>query len=331
MTMVTRTETDPRESLSKEPAQARREPRPAVPRRPLRDEAFPELPRRGTRERKALDAIVKLVERLYGEEIERRVNALNMHCNEAGFDPFGFDPDVARYVLAVMTFVHRTYFRTEVSGIDRVPMGRALFVANHSGHIPIDGMLIATSLIMDREPPILARAMVEKWAQRLPFVSVLFTRVGQVLGSPDNARRLLEGGHPLLVFPEGVRGISKPFSERYKLANFGPGFMRLALETKTPIVPIAVIGGEEQYPAIANVRSLARLFGIPAFPVIPQLLLGVPLPLPTRYRLHFGEPMHFQGDPDEDDADIEARVESVRESIQGMLGRGLSARKNIFW
>jgi 1-acyl-sn-glycerol-3-phosphate acyltransferase len=354
MTMVTRIETDPRESLpsgrarasdppsSTESAPAAQEPEAQAPAgareppqgaksKPTPNEAFAELPKRGTRERKALDAIVKGVERLYGEEIERRVNAITMHCNEAGFDPFGFDPDVARYVLAVMTFVHRTYFRTEVTGIDRVPMGRALFVANHSGHIPIDGMLIATSLIMDREPPILARAMVEKWAQRLPFVSVLFTRVGQVLGSPDNARRLLEGEHPLLVFPEGIRGISKPFSERYKLANFGPGFMRLALETKSPIVPIAVIGGEEQYPAIANVRSLARMLGMPAFPVIPQLLLGVPLPLPTKYRLHFGEPMHFEGDPDEDDADIEARVETVREAIQAMLGRGLSERQHIFW
>jgi 1-acyl-sn-glycerol-3-phosphate acyltransferase len=289
------------------------------------------LPSRGTRERRALDAIVKVVERLYGEEISRRIRALKMQQNEAGFDPFGFDPDVARYVLALVTFLHRTYFRTEVFGIDRVPTGRALFVANHSGHIPIDGVLIAAALIMDREPPILARAMVEKWAQRLPFVSVLFTRVGQVLGSPDNARRLLQAEHPLLVFPEGINGISKPFADRYKLANFGPGFMRLALETNTPIIPIAVVGGEEQYPAVGNIRSLAKLLKMPVFPVIPQVLMGVPLPLPTKYRLHFGEPMYFEGDPDEDDADIATRVDCVRESIQGMLGRALSSREHVFW
>jgi 1-acyl-sn-glycerol-3-phosphate acyltransferase len=352
MTMATPTETSPRESRAAEPeAEAARTPQPdspgvladAGPRHdaphaaapsappPFRAADFAELPRTGTKERKALDLIVRMVERLYGEEIEARIRAVNLQYNEAGFDPFGFDPDIARYVLAVMTFVHRTYFRTEVTGIDRVPTGRALFVANHSGQLPIDGMLIATSLIMDRAQPILARAMVEKWTQRLPFVSVLFMRVGQVLGSPDNARRLLEGEHPLLVFPEGVRGISKPFSERYKLAEFGPGFMRLALETKAPVVPVAVIGGEEQYPAIANLGGLARLLGTPAFPVIPQLLLGVPLPLPTKYRLHFGEPMYFQGDPDEDDTEINARVASVREAIQGMLGRGLSARQHIFW
>jgi 1-acyl-sn-glycerol-3-phosphate acyltransferase len=289
------------------------------------------LPKRGTNERRVLDTIVGLVERRYGQELEGRIAALKMQVNEAGFDPFGFDPDVARYMLGALLFLHRTYFRTEAFGIDRVPQGRVLLVANHSGHLPIDGMMIATSLMLDRDPPILARSMVEKWAQRLPFVSVLFMRTGQVLGSPDNARRLLEAEHPLLVFPEGVRGLSKPFSERYKLANFGPGFMRLALETRAPVVPIAVVGAEEQFPAIGNIGSLAKMFGMPAFPIIPQLLLGVPLPLPTKYRLYFGEPMLFEGDPDEDDADIEERVEAVRDSIQGMLQRGLNERRSIFW
>jgi 1-acyl-sn-glycerol-3-phosphate acyltransferase len=292
---------------------------------------LPPLPPPGSRERGVLDLLVRLVEHTYGEEIDRRVRALNTQTNEAGFDPFGFDPEVARYVLALVTFFHRTYFRTEVSGIANVPEGRALFVANHSGHIPIDGILIAAALVMDRDPPVLARAMVEKWAQRLPFVSVLFTRVGQVLGSPDNARRLLEADHPLLVFPEGIRGISKHFRDRYRLADFGPGFMRLALETRAPIVPVAVIGGEEQYPAIGNFKALAKLLGMPVFPVIPQVLLGMPVPLPTKYRLQFGEPLRFEGDPDEDDAEIQARVESVREAIQSMLAQGLAARRHVFW
>lgn len=292
---------------------------------------LPPLPRRGTGERKVLDAIVRLVERTYGEDIDTRVHTINMQTNEAGFDPFGFDPEVARYALALITFFHRTYFRTQVTDIQRVPEGRALLVANHSGHVPIDGILIATALVMDRAPPILVRAMVEKWAQRLPFVSVLFTRVGQVLGAPDNARRLLEAGHPLLVFPEGIRGISKPFRQRYQLADFGLGFMRLALETSTPIVPIGVVGGEEQYPAIGNVRPLAKLLGMPVFPLIPQVLLGVPLPLPTKYHLHFGEPMFFEGDPDEDDTDVQLRVEAVREAVQSLISRGLAARRHVFW
>jgi 1-acyl-sn-glycerol-3-phosphate acyltransferase len=173
--------------------------------------------------------------------------------------------------------------------------------------------------------------MVEKWAQQLPYVSMLFARVGQVLGSPDNARRLLEAEHPLMVFPEGVRGIVKPFTQRYQLADFGLGFMRLALETKSPIVPIAVIGAEEQYPNFGNASGLARAFGLPMFPLLPQALLGFPLPLPTRYRIYFGEPLHFHGDPDDDDAEIEAQVELVRSTVQNMVKRGVGERKHVFW
>jgi 1-acyl-sn-glycerol-3-phosphate acyltransferase len=160
------------------------------------------------------DRLVALAERVHGDEIDARLSAIHTKKNEAGFDPFGFDPDTTRTVLAVLTFFHRLYFRTEVFGIEHVPHGRALYVANHSGHLPVDGMLIESSLMLDASPPVFARSMVEKWTQTLPFLSSFFPRVGQVLGAPDNARRLLEADHPLLVFPEGVRGISKPFIPR---------------------------------------------------------------------------------------------------------------------
>jgi len=293
--------------------------------------AVVELPRKGTKERTVLDAIVKLVETMYGDQLDERIQAVRRGENEAGFDPFGFDPETARYVLCVVTFLHRTYFRTEVFGLENIPNGRALLISNHSGHLPVDGMMIAASMVLDRNPPVLPRSMVEKWTQQLPFVSMLFARVGQVLGSPDNARRLLEAEHPLLVFPEGVRGISKAYSERYKLAEFGLGFMRLALETSSPIVPVAVIGAEEQYPSFGNLKGVARALGIPVFPLIPQMLMGVPLPLPTRYRIYFGEPMHFEGDADDDDLQIETHVEYVRSTIQSMVLRGLGKRKHVFW
>ena len=134
-------------------------------------------------------------------------------------------------------------------------------------------------MFMDVEPPRFMRAMVEKWTQTLPFVSLFFARVGQVVGVPENAQRLLEQGEALLVFPEGTRGISKTFDQRYQLTEFGLGFMRLAIETDTPIVPVAVIGGEEQYISVANLEGLARLLRAPAFPIIPQLFLpGRPAP-----------------------------------------------------
>jgi 1-acyl-sn-glycerol-3-phosphate acyltransferase len=271
-----------------------------------------------------------MAEELLGEDIEARIARIRTLRNEAGYDPFGFDPGTARYALAAAAFLHRWYFRSEVFGVEHVPQGRCLVVANHSGQIPIDGLVIGTALMLDAEPPRFPRSMVEKWSQELPFVSVFFPRCGQVLGSPDNARRLLENDETLVVFPEGARGISKTFDQRYQLAEFGLGFIRLALETGTPIVPVAVIGGEEQLISVANLTTVARLLQIPAFPIIPQLFLGAPFPLPVRYRLHFGEPLRFSGDPDDDDAVIEEKVWVVRATIQSMIQRGLKERRGIF-
>lgn len=288
-------------------------------------------PARGLREGRVVDYLVQFVERTYGEDIAARVEAINTRKNDAGYDPFGFDPETTRTALALVTFLHRSYFRTQTFGLENVPRGRALFVANHSGQVPLDGALISAALMLDLNPPVLVRSMVEKWTQTLPFFSTWFPRLGQVVGVPENARRLLTSEHPLLVFPEGIRGISKPFHRRYQLEAFGLGFMRLALETGSPIVPVAVIGGEEQYPSVANLKGLARMVGMPALPVLPQLLLGLPVPLPTRYRLHFGEPLWFDGDPDEDDALIEPRVQKVRKAVEALLEKGLRERKHVFW
>ena len=129
-----------------------------------------------------------------------------------------------------------------------------------------------------------------------------------------------------------MRGISKTFDQRYKLTEFGLGFMRLAIETDTPIVPVAVVGGEEQYISVANIDGLAKFLRAPAFPIIPQVLLpGGQLPLPTKYRLWFGEPMRFSGDPDDDDSVIEEKVWLVKQTVQSMLNRALKERKHIFW
>lgn len=267
-----------------------------------------------------------------GEEFNARLARVPLSLSPTGVDEFGLDPEWAKYALASVAVLHRHYFRTEVFGQENIPSKRVLFIANHSGQIPLDGALIGASLFMDVEPPRFMRAMVEKWSQTLPFVSVFFSRVGQVVGVPENAKRLLENEEALLVFPEGVRGISKPFDQRYQLVDFGLGFMRLALETNTPIVPVAVIGGEEQYVSLGNFDRLAKLVRTPSVPILPQLLLPFgALPLPTRYRIHFGEPMRFAGDPDDDDAIIEEKVHLVRTTIQSMLNRGLKARKSVFF
>ena len=280
----------------------------------------------------AEQSIDDLLERLMGEPFADRIARVPLALGPSGVDPFGLDPQWAKYALGTIAMLHRRYFRTDVHGIENVPEGRVLLIANHSGQVPIDGALIGAAMFMDAEPPRIIRAMVEKWAVSLPFVSLLFTRVGQVVGVPENAQRLLTQGEALLVFPEGARGISKTFDRRYKLTEFGLGFMRLAIETNTPIVPVAVVGAEEQYVSVANFDSLARLLRMPAFPVIPQLFIpGGQLPLPTKYRLWFGEPMRFTGDPDDDDSIIDEKVWLVKQTIQSMLNRGLKERKHIFW
>jgi len=131
-----------------------------------------------------------------------------------------------------------------------------------------------------------------------------------------------------MVFPEGTRGLNKTFEKRYQLQEFGLGFMRLALETRTPIVPVAVIGAEEQAPALLDFKAGAKALGFPALPITPTLL---PLPLPVKYHLHFGEPMRFVGNPDDEDSELERRVREVKTQIQTMMDRGLLERGGLFF
>jgi 1-acyl-sn-glycerol-3-phosphate acyltransferase len=174
--------------------------------------------------------------------------------------------------------------------------------------------------------------MIDRWAAGLPFVSSFFSRLGSVVGAPDNARRLLEREEAVLVFPEGVRGISKPYTQRYQLQDFGHGFMRIALSAKAPIVPVAVIGAEEQYVNVGNSAFVAKLLGSPVCPIIPQMLLPFgQMPLPTKYRIYFGEPMHLTGDADESEASIAEKVFLVRQSIQSLLTEGLRSRRGVFF
>ncbi len=280
----------------------------------------------------AVSAVDDFMSARLGEEFNERLARVPKNLTSSGVDAFGMDPEWTKYAIASAALLHRHYFRTDVRGAENVPTGRALLIANHSGQIPIDGALIGASLFMDVEPPRFMRAMVEKWSQTLPFVSVFFSRVGQVVGVPENAKRLLERDEVLLVFPEGARGISKTYDQRYKLTDFGLGFMRLAIETDTPIVPVSVIGGEEQYVNVKNFDTLARLLHMPSFPLIPQLLIpGGALPLPTKYRITFGEPMCFDGDHDDDDSVIDEKVQLVRQTIQSMVNNGLRERKSVFF
>jgi 1-acyl-sn-glycerol-3-phosphate acyltransferase len=272
-----------------------------------------------------------VAERILGADFDERVETVRARYEQLGGDLFGLDAETVRSTAKVCAFFHRVYFRSEIHGIDNVPDGRVLLVSNHSGQIPVDAAVIACAMLLDAARPRIMRAMVDRWAATLPFISTFFARVGQVSGVPENAERLLDRGEALLVFPEGIRGISKPFGQRYQLQPFTHGFVRLALRTDTPIVPVAVLGAEEQYVSIGNLPRVARALGIPAFPIIPQLLVpGGQLPLPTRFRVHFGEPMRLSGSA-EDDAAVAEQAWLVRQAVHDGIMRGLAERRAVFW
>ena len=266
-----------------------------------------------------------------GDDIEGRTQALVVRGNEFGFDEFGLSKNHVKGAIKFATWLYRNYFRAEAHGVEHIPTaGRVLFVANHSGQLPFDGLVIAAACFLEPQTPRLLRSMVEYFVPSVPFASYLFARWGQITGTPENCRRLLAAEEAVLVFPEGARGISKNFSKRYQLGEFGKGFLRLALEMQAPIVPIAVIGAEEQAPAF-NVKPLAKLFRSPAFPVVPYPPFVPLVPLPVKYRLYFGEPMHFTGDPDDDEDVLDEKAKTVKNRIQSMIHMGLREREHVFW
>lgn len=277
------------------------------------------------------DALVDAID----PAIWRNIESMDAGQNEYGFDPFGFEPQFLKYIVPLAERLYRTYFRTEVFGIDNIPEdGPVLLVANHTGQIPIDGFLIGCALLFDKKPARMVRSMVERWVPTIPFVSWFLARAGQVVGTRENCRILLGRDGCILVFPEGIRGINKTYDRAYELARFGLGFMRLALENDTPILPVGVVGGEEQMPSIWNFESLGKLFGMPAFPITPTWPLLGPLgalPLPVKYRIYFGELMHFEGASDDEDRVVGAQVEQVKDAIRALIDRGLEEREGVFF
>jgi 1-acyl-sn-glycerol-3-phosphate acyltransferase len=268
------------------------------------------------------------------DEVGDRVSRIPTRLNEYGFDRFGLDPDAARWGLAPMALIYRYYLRVQTHGIENVPPGRVLLIANHAGNtFAWDGAMLATSLFLEADPPRIVRGMGEYFLSKLPFFNVLMQRFGSVVGTPENCAQLLAEDEAIMAFPEGTRGFVKTYDQRYQLQEFGLGFMRLALETDTPIVPVGIVGSEEQSPGLANLTSLGRLLGAPALPItatFPLFGLAGFLPLPVKFHIRFGEPLRFEGDAYEDDAAVEARVERVKRAIRGLVDEGLEARSGWF-
>jgi 1-acyl-sn-glycerol-3-phosphate acyltransferase len=254
-------------------------------------------------------------------------------------DEWGFDEEFAEAVYPVFEFLYDVWWRVEVGGIQHVPAhGRALLVSNHAGSLfPFDASMIGMA-IMKRHPlPRWTRFLVLDWAFALPFISSFMRRVGGVPASPHNATRLLEQDELVAVFPEGIKGTGKPFSERYRLQRFGRGgFVEVALRARAPIVPVAVVGSEEIYPKLAESRALARATGAPFVPLTPTFPWLGPaglIPLPSRWRIEFCQPIGVAGHPPESAEDrrvVFDLSERVRSTIQEKLYESLIKRGTAF-
>jgi 1-acyl-sn-glycerol-3-phosphate acyltransferase len=278
----------------------------------------------------ALPRALRALER----ELQERLDRVPTRLNEYGYDAFGADPRSLRRLLLPGALVYRYWLRVETHGIERVPEGRVLLIANHAGNtFAWDGAMLALAMLLEAEPPRLVRAMAEYYLPTIPFFNVLLHRGGSVVGTPENCVQLLEHDEAVMVFPEGARGFVKRYSKRYELQSFGLGFVRLALETNTPIVPIGIVGSEEQNPGLADVKALGRLVGSPAFPITPLFPWLGPLgflPLPVKFRIRFGAPLRFEGDAHDDDAMIQRHVERVKERIRELIAEGLAERRSWF-
>lgn len=254
-------------------------------------------------------------------------------------DEFGLDRSFDAKLRPVLDFVYRRYFRVQTEGIENVPSeGKAVVVGNHSGSIPLDGLMLRTALRTDHPAGRDLRWLAEDFLFYLPFAGVFMNRAGAVRACQENAERLLSRDNLIAVFPEGVQGIRKLFRDRYRLQRFGRGgYIRLCLRTRAPLIPCAIIGGEESSPLLYRFDTLADLLRIPYLPVTPTFpalgALGL-VPAPTKWRIKFGEPIPFDNygpEAADDDLLVGRLSERVRSTIQSMLDTGLQKRKSIWF
>ena len=272
--------------------------------------------------------VTALVETLLPPEQLEHVRRLPIRDEGFGYDPYGLERDHVALGLAVTKPLYEKYFRVRSYGAENVPkQGAAILAANHSGSLPFDGAMLWADVVRHAER--VPRPVADYFVSNLPFVSTLFTRAGMVGGARGNVRSLLDAGELLMLFPEGVPGIGKPFSERYQLQEWRPGHAELAIRHRAPVVPVAIIGAEEQMPQVARLKRLGRIFGAPYVP-----LTLTPVPLPVRYHIHYGTPIALHEEFKREDADdpelLKEAARRVRDAVEELLEKGLRDRKSVF-
>jgi 1-acyl-sn-glycerol-3-phosphate acyltransferase len=254
-------------------------------------------------------------------------------------DDYGMDPVIAQRFKPIFDFLYYDYWRVEVRGIKNVPTdGSGLLVSNHSGALPWDGSMIKIAVMNEQPNAREVRFLVEDFAYHFPFLGSLMMRIGGVRADPINAVRLLRHGELVCVFPEGVKGLGKLYKQRYRLQRFGRGgFVRICLDTKAPMIPVAIVGAEEIHPMIARGSWVADALGVPYLPITPTFpwlgLLGL-IPLPSKWTITFGEPVEFTK---YSDAERKNRIlvnklsQQVRGQIQGMILDQLKERRSVWF
>lgn len=254
-------------------------------------------------------------------------------------DEWGYDPEVVEAIFPIFNFLYEKYWRVQVSGIENIPAeGRAILVSNHSGQLPWDGAMIATAVQKEHSEARLVRSLYARMFPVIPFLSSLLLKMGQTLADEENGIRLLEKDELVLVFPEGIKGISKLYKDRYRLARFGRGgFVKMAIKTGAPIIPVSVVGAEETYIALRRMPFLSQLTGYPIPPISfrwPWLgPLGL-IPLPTKWYIDFGEqiPMDIYEPGESENLILVTQLTNqVRNDIQSMVYKRLSLRQSIFF
>ncbi len=268
----------------------------------------------------------------------RRWGRVAMRDRAEEVDDFGYDPSYDARLRPVFDFLYERWWRVDVEGIDGVPTeGRVALVANHSGAVPYDGIMLAAAMRKEHPSSRQLRWLAEDFVSHLPFMGAWLTRLGAVRACQENAERLLRKESCIAMFPEGVKGIAKLYRDRYKLQRFGRGgHIKLAIRTRTPLVPVAIVGAEETHPMLGPSTFFARMLSVPYVPItptFPALGLAGAIPLPSKWRILFGDPMPMDsyGPDAADDEVLVGRLnEKLRTTIQDMLDRALRQRRSVF-
>lgn len=240
---------------------------------------------------------------------------------------FGFHPATLAAAVEAAAPVYEKYFRVDSLGIEQIPAsGPAIVIANHSGVLPVDAMMLCLDILRRTER--IPRPIADHFVPRLPLVSTFFARLGAVSGTRTNVRALLERGELVVIWPEGVSGVAKSFRERYRLQHWNVGFAELAIRHRAPVIPAAIIGAEESWPMLVKLRRV-HLFGSPYLP-IP----ATPLPMPTHYHIRYGNALHLasgHAPEDADDPEVVARAaDHGRRALESLIAAALAARRGVF-